>query len=271
MQVRYPHFDLADASPFWGDDSDACVLVNAGGIIPSTIERYLIRVVQRAKKLLDPLVDAALIADIEVFNKQEGQHLKLHAQYVAMLRDNGYPRIVEFEAAFASDLEQYLATKPLDWNLAYCEGFESSGTAMAEGWINGDIKELCGDHGSEPMRLWMWHLAEEFEHRTVVHDILERIYGPQKAFELRKSGADSNRGHTRGYVLQAAAYMYEVNRASMTPREVEASKERELAAMMGMAGLSLERLNWVYEADYDPRQVEVPRDYQLLLDMYAPT
>ena len=53
--------------------------------------------------------------------------------YLEMLRTKGHPRIREYEAAFESDPETFLATKDLEWNLAYGEGFESSGPAMAEG------------------------------------------------------------------------------------------------------------------------------------------
>ncbi len=270
MLVRYPTFDLSTSSPQWGDNAEAVVIINAGGIIPAAIERFLIRVMRQAKKLLDPVADAELIADIETFNKQEGQHLKLHNEYLLWLRDNGYPRIFEFEATFEADLQEFLATKPLDWNLAYSEGFESTGCAMAEAWIDGGIAEVCGDHGSAPMRLWMWHLAEEFEHRAVVHRVLERLYGPDRAFELRKAGAEFNRPHSHGHAEQAAAYMHEVNRAGMTPAEVEASVEREHAAQVDMARVYGDTLEWVFQPGYDPAQVEPPRDYEAILAMYTP-
>ena len=270
MLVRYPTFDLSTWSPQWGHNPEAVVIVNAGGIIPAAIERFLIRVMRQAKKLLDPVTDAELIADIEIFNKQEGQHLKLHAEYLLWLRDNGYPRILEFEAAFEAELQQFLASKPLDWNLAYSEGFESTGCAMAEAWINGAIAELCGDHGSAPMRLWMWHLAEEFEHRSVVHRVLEQLYGLERAFELRKAGAEFNRPHSRGHALAAGAYMHEVNRAGMTAGEVAVSVEREQAAWEGMAIAYGDTLNWVFQPGYDPAAVPAPRDYEAVLSMYAP-
>jgi uncharacterized protein len=268
LTVRYPTFDFSDSSPRWGDNDEAVVIINAGAIIPPSIERYLIRVMRQAKKLLDPVADADLIRDIELFNKQEGQHLKIHSDLVALLRDNGYPRIVEFEAAFAADLAGYLETKPLDWNLAYCEGFESTGVALAEAWINGHVKELCGDHGSEVMRLWMWHMAEEFEHRSVVHDVLERLYGHENAFELRKSGADFNRQHNAEHAVAAAAYLHEVNRQGMSPDELEASQAREMDAWIAMGEASAEGMTWVYQEDYDPGKVAPPRDYEALLAPY---
>ena len=268
LTVRFPTFDFSDASPHWGDNEEMVVIINAGAIIPPSIERYLIRVMRQAKKLLDPVADADLIEDIELFNKQEGQHLKIHSDLMNMLRDNGYPRIVEFEAAFAKDLNEFLETKPLEWNLAYCEGFECTGVAMADAWINGDIQELCGDHGSEPMRLWMWHMAEEFEHRSVIHDVLERLYGPEKAFALRTQGADFNRQHNADHAVAAATYLHEVNRQGMSEEERAASEAREMEAWLAMGAASGDRMMWVYEEDYDPAKVEPPIGYGELLAPY---
>ncbi len=234
MQIRFPTFDIAGSSPHWGDNVEACTVINAGGIIPPPIERYLIKVMRLAKKELDPVADADLLADIAMFNKQEGQHFKLHAEYLDMLAANGYPRIGEYEAAFEADLDEFLATKDLDWNLGYGEGFESSGPALASGWLDGPMQELCGDNGSEIMRLWMWHLAEEFEHRSVVHDVL-----------------------------------FEVDRASMTDDEVAASVEGEVAAWVALGTIGGANFGWIHQRDYDPANVPVPAGYANVLAQYS--
>jgi predicted metal-dependent hydrolase len=270
MQVRFPAFDFRSSSPAWGANREAVAIINAGAIIPPAIERYMIRVMRRARQALDPVADADLLADIDVFNKQEGQHHKLHASYLNMLRDGGFPRIVEFEAAFIADLERFLATESLAWNLSYCEGFESQGAAMAEAFVDGHVQALCGDEGSVPMQLWMWHLAEEFEHRSVVHDVLHRLYGPDEAYALRTAGATFNRSHLAEHTAVAAAYIYEVDREGMTPAEVEASVARETAAWIGMGEAFGDRLNWVFERDYDPGPIAAPRDYHAILARYAP-
>jgi uncharacterized protein len=269
VQVRFPDFDLASAGPHWGDHREAVAVVNAGAIIPAALERYMIRVMAQVRNHLDPVADAALLADIDLFNKQEGQHAKLHAAYLAMLRDGGYPRITEFERAYAADLDRFLRDESLAWNLAYSEGFESTGAATAAAWVDGEIRALCGDHGSAPMQLWMWHLAEEFEHRSVVHDVLERLYGADEAHELRRAGADFARPHLGGHTADAAAYVNEVDRAGMNAREVEASVAREQDAWMGLVTSAGDALGWVYERDYDPADIAPPRDYERVLAQYS--
>lgn len=264
LTVRHPVFDLAGSGPHWGDNLEAVAIINAGAIIPSAIERYLIRVMRQAKALLDPVADADLIDTIGDFNKQEGQHLKLHAALLDMLCDTAYPGLRQFETAFAADLDDFLATKPLDWNLAYCEGFEATGCAMAASWVDGTMRDLCGDHGSEVMRMWMWHLAEEFEHRGVVHDVIERLH-PDRAHELRTSGALFNRDHIAVHTLGAVAYIQEVDQASMDDDEVAASEVRMMRAAADVAAASTDQMTWVFEPGYDPSTVAPPRDYEAVL------
>jgi len=265
MLVRHPTFDLEGSVPHWGDNTEACTVINGGAIIPPPIERYLIKVMRQAKGLLDPRADADLLGAIAVFNKQEGQHLKLHTDYLEMLRTNGYPRIREYEAAFEADLAEFLVTKDLAWNLGYGEGFESSGAALAVGWLDGAIQELCGDRGSEPMRLWMWHMAEEFEHRSVVHDVLHRLYGTDRAYELRTTVGEFARGHYGDHAGRAAAYLFEVDRALMDHDAIATSVERETEAWLGLGAIGGEAFGWIHDRDYDPADVPVPSRYERIL------
>lgn len=269
MKVRHPSFDILGDVPHWGEDLAACNVINGGAIIPAPIERYLIKLLRRAKRVLDPVADAALIEDIAVFNGQEGQHYKFHNEYMEMVAAKGYPRIREYEAAFEADLDGFLRNEDLEWNLAYGEGFESSGPALAAGWLDGHIAEMCGDRGSEVMRLWTWHLAEEFEHRAVVHDVMQRICGPETAFELRRTVGAWARDHYGGHAGRAAAYLFEVDRAPMSAAERADSEAAEVSAWLRLGALGGDNLNWIQEPDYDPREVAAPAGYEGVLAAYS--
>jgi predicted metal-dependent hydrolase len=269
VQVRHPTFDLSASVPHWGDHVDACNVINGGAVIPPPIERYLIKVMRQARQLLDPVADADLLADLAVFSRQEGQHLRLHTDYLEMLRLGGYPRIREYEAAFEADLDGFLATRGLGWNLAYAEAFESTGTAMAEAWLDGRIAALCGDRGSEPMRLWMWHMAEEFEHRRVVHDVMARLFGPDEALRLRTEVVAFGRDHFSNHAAAAVAYLYEVDRSSMTEAEEAASLDREVQTWLAYGEVVGDAMGWVFEPGYDPSAVTVPAGYAATLAAYS--
>jgi predicted metal-dependent hydrolase len=114
----------------------------------------------------------------------------------------------------------------------------------------------------------MWHMAEEFEHRAVIHDVLERLYGPDEAFELRTQGATFNRQHNAEHALMAAMYIVEIDQADMTETEREQSNARALDAAMAVQALSTAQQQWVFAPDYDPATVAPPRDYERVLDDY---
>lgn len=269
MQVRFPEFDLAGSVPHWGDNVEACTVINGGAIIPPPIERYLIKVMRRAKKELDPVADADLLAAMAVLNKQEGQHYRLHTSYLEMLEAEGYPRIREFEDAFEADLDEFLDARPLEWNLGYGEGLESSDPALAAGWMDGPIREVCGDHGSDVMALWRWHMAEEFEHHRVVHDVLRRLYGAERAFELRTTVGEFAGGHYGDHAGRAASYMFSVDRESMSDQEVAASMEREMEAWVGLGEIGGDNFAWIQDPNHDPAEVPAPEQYRNLLAAYS--
>ena len=70
----------------------------------------------------------------------------------------------------------WLRDRSLAWNLAYCEGFESTGLIQSEFFLQ-EIDDLLVDADPAVHELWAWHLAEEFEHRNVAHDVLEALCG----------------------------------------------------------------------------------------------
>ena len=84
------------------------------------------------------------------------------------------PRLAELEAEVEALFLRWSAEKPLRFNLAYGEGFESMTCAGARAQIQVDMFGYM----KEPIRgLMYWHIMEEIEHRTVCFDVYEKI-GP---------------------------------------------------------------------------------------------
>ena len=174
MQARLPEIDFTQADAHWFPSvPEFGHRMNGGSLLLPYLEPYLIRVMKMARPRIAE-VAPELLHDLDVFNRQEANHYKLHAAYNKVMRAQ-YPGLEPFEAEIKADFQRFLAEESLEWNLAYCEGFESTGLISSEFFLQ-EIDDLL--EGSDPAvrELWSWHLAEEFEHRNVCHDVLGALY-----------------------------------------------------------------------------------------------
>jgi predicted metal-dependent hydrolase len=174
MTIRRPRFDFEHAETIWTPaHPEFGYTFNGGSLVLPYLEPYLIRVMRQARKqLVDLRPD--LVADIDLFNGQEANHYKIHGDYNAVLRER-YSGLEAFEAEAQADFARMLGEESLEFNLGYAAGFETTGLLMAEMFFDGCVDSLAG---ADPASagLWGWHLAEEFEHRNVAHDVLKALY-----------------------------------------------------------------------------------------------
>jgi predicted metal-dependent hydrolase len=270
MRVRRPHFDLVGVSPHWAPNHEFAHHVNASGIIPSAVEPFLIKVFRRAKAQLDPVADAQLISDIDIFNRQEAQHYKSHELFNEIVASNGYPEIRLHDERLKAEYDEMSRTRSLEWLLGYCEGFESLASSGAEMWVDAGWGEYLDGADPQVVNVWTWHLAEEFEHRMVAYDLYHRLATGsleevhQKRVELFQYAVD----HIRSHTAALRSYLLEVDRAAMTDAEREASIAREQAVddhfAAGYAGVLR-----VLEPTYTPAALPVPVQLERVLSSFA--
>ncbi len=129
--VRYPKIDYSDMPKRWAHNLAFCHDRNATGIIPSPVEPWLIKILQRILPQI-PESDSDLRRGIEGFVAQESQHFRQHRQYIKALVNLGYTRVPEFEKELADDLDHLLKTRSLKFLLAYADGFESLGAVSGK-------------------------------------------------------------------------------------------------------------------------------------------
>jgi uncharacterized protein len=84
-------------------------------------------------------------------------------------------RVEAEERRIAADYARYLRKKSLKFCLAYCEGFETFGPMISNFYFR-DAPDLMKDVDQETCYLWLWHIAEEYEHRTVCNDAYEELH-----------------------------------------------------------------------------------------------
>lgn len=261
--VRYPRIDYSGLPKRWAHNLAFCHDRNANGIIPSPVEPWLIKILQRVLADL-PESESDLRQGIEGFIGQESQHFRQHRQYIKALVELGYVRLPEFEKELADDLAHFLETRSLKFLLAYADGFESLGAVSGKLWFE-QSEEMIGGLDNAGIRLWKWHMAEEFEHREVCFELFRRFYcrGPVKrvlnGYFYRIYGLIFAIWHLKGFAERAMRYMREVDLAGMTEAERKAF-EQELKTFnrynlrVFLKPLLANLLPW-----YDPARKPTPR------------
>jgi predicted metal-dependent hydrolase len=271
MKARFPKFDFSGIKAHWTRNPEFAQNVNAASLVPAYIEPFLLKIMQHARKDLDPS-RTRLLSDLDIFIKQEMQHCKQHIAFNKRMHELGYMGLKPFEREFEQTFEYFLTKKPRRFNLAYCEGFESISATACELYFE-DYNELLEGADPEPTNMWRWHLAEEFEHRTVCSDVYHELAGlaPVPRYFYRVYGYFYAMFHLLGFTQKVAKFLIEQDRSTMTPEQVQVSIAREKAAKKVM-GRRFGRMTLRIMAPwYDPAKRRPPRGYQDYLDNFEAT
>ena len=269
MKVRYPKWDFSKIRPHWAPHCEFVQRANASSTIPSYVEPYLVKVMLKAKAVLDPK-EIELHRELAIFIKQEAQHCKQHNAFNEQLRASGYEGLAEHEAKLAADLDRFLNTKSLKFNLAYSDGFEAMGALGATMWFDAYSKYLEGAD-QNVVDLWRWHMAEEHEHREVAFKIYHKLYGRHDAWNgwiYRVYGFLFAVVHLMGYGKRVGAYLLEKDRAGMNEAERAASLEREREFAKTTGKRAIPELLKVLSPFYDPAHTIAPEGLKPYLSQY---
>jgi predicted metal-dependent hydrolase len=219
-----------------------------------------------AKDKIDP-ARTELHARLDIFIKQEMQHCKLHLAFNKAIRADGYPGMLALEKEYEADYERYLKTKSLRFNLAYSEGFEAMSSIAVTNFFEEFDPFL---EGADPraVAIWKWHLAEEYEHREVAHEVYHELFGRNRLFAwvYRLYGFLCAITHIRKHTARVTDYLLSVDRADMSEAELAASLERQKAVSTATSSRAREHLKAILSFNYDPASRPAPRGVQELLD-----
>lgn len=268
MKARFPKFDFSQIKAHWARDLEFSQKCNAASLIPAHVEPYLLKVMRIAQGKLDPK-QTRLLEELDIFCKQEMQHCKHHLVFNKVLREQGYEGLKPFEDKLQADYEHFLKNKSLRFNLAYCEGFESMSASGCEAWFE-DYGELLD--GADPVAadLWRWHLAEEFEHRTVCSDVFHQLsgLGPVSRYFYRVYGYGYALVHLGGFIKTAAGYLLAKDREGMTPEQLAASLAREAQIKKTMSRRLLPMMLKILSPFYDPAKRRDPIGQREFLEAF---
>jgi len=263
MRARLPRIDFGSADAHWIPAApELAHQLNGASLVLPHLEPYLIKVMKVARSRVAE-VAPEILDDLDVFNHQEANHFKVHAAYNRVMREQ-YPGLEGFEAEIRADFEGFFAEKPLDWNLAYCEGFESTGIVQSEFFLE-QIDDLLETADPAVSELWRWHLAEEFEHRNVAHDVLKALY---PGWLQRLGGFRYCGRHLFGFTSRVCEHMLAIDRERGRLRDDAAQRRAARALGWRRRRFQLPRFAKIFMPWYSPHARRMQESTRRVLASY---
>jgi predicted metal-dependent hydrolase len=153
-------------------DAFRTALFNALSMSFPVGEQFFVDSVRDGFKALPAGKQEHLRAEVQGFIGQEATHRRLHALYNAHLDKLG---LVNTWAPRAAERLKLFASADPRHAVAVTAANEHFTAIMAE-WMLRNA-DLLGDHDPRLATLWLWHSAEESEHRSTAFDIYQALGG----------------------------------------------------------------------------------------------
>jgi len=265
MKVRKPALDYSEVPLYWSPNKAFAQRWNAGSFVPAYIEPFLVRVLHEAKPLIDPR-RSRLLEDVGIFIRQEMEHCKQHVKFNRRFWSFGYDELKPLEKDFSDDYERWMTSKSLRFRLAYCEGFEAMSAISVTAAFE-EFDEFFEGADPDVVDLWKWHLAEEYEHRCVMHDVFHELYSknPISCYFWRIYGLIYAIRHLGGFTDRAAKVLLDKDRAAMTQQEREESIAQEKRAKKALVRPALKHLTEILSPFYKPARRKPPKGVEAYL------
>ena len=144
---------------------------NAVSLLMPHVEPYVVRSVAAvSEELPDALRDEA-----QAFCRQESQHQSQHRRFnEAVTRDS--PTLRRLDRVAASTYGWLSRHGSAKFHLAFAAGSETIAFAIAR-WTEAHFRVLFDGADDVVGTLFLWHLAEEVEHKTVAFDVYRAVGG----------------------------------------------------------------------------------------------
>jgi predicted metal-dependent hydrolase len=155
----------------------ACAATAVSLLMPH-VEPYVVRSVRRG---LGDVADPRLRQRTSAYLRQEAAHHAQHRRFNdAVCRGSGALSRLD---GWMARTYRFLERRGPAFGLAYAAGFEAVAFTAAR-WADRRHDELFG--GADPVaaELFLWHLAEEVEHKDVAHEVFLAAGGTRRRYLL---------------------------------------------------------------------------------------
>ncbi|VFT05248.1 metal-dependent hydrolase-like protein [Pseudomonas aeruginosa] len=268
MRVRSPTIDFSDVRPDWAPNREFAQYYNAASTVPAHVEPFLVKVMMRARdELAKRPGHQRLLEEVDIFIKQEVQHCKRHVAFNQRLYDSGYAGMRELEAPYEAGLPTLAGRQATTFPAGLLRRLRGHGSSSAEVFFT-QLDDYLEGADESAVTLWKWHLAEEFEHRSVCYDVYKALYGHSpRGYLYRLYGFVYAVAHIGSHVKRVNAYLLAQDRRNLSETERGASVERQRQVKRRLTNASLPRLLKVFSPFYDPARKKAPSGMERYLNL----
>jgi uncharacterized protein len=152
-------------------------VANAVSLAMPSVEPY---VVTSVRKVLDQL-PSELAGRARDYCAQEASHHAQHRKFNDALRE--VTPSVRFVERLNERIYRFLRTRSTMFGVAYAAGFEAVAYSIAR-WFDPRIERFFDGATEGPAKLFLWHLAEEVEHKGIAFDVFRAVGGKRRTYVL---------------------------------------------------------------------------------------
>jgi len=158
-----------------GGDAFRSAWLNALSLSFPVGEQFFIDAVRTGLKTLPEAERLRFAAEVQGFIGQEATHRRIHARFNEELQRQGYVNTIEARARRRIERMEGWDPRHAVAQTAAIEHF----TAILAHWLLTTPEALAG---AEPRlaTMWLWHAAEETEHRSVAFDVYRAMGGSER-------------------------------------------------------------------------------------------
>lgn len=172
IRLAYPDGMRAAWQPAKPEFAAACNALSLG--MPYG-EPYVMASIRDALPAVEAAGDDEVAAQVRAYLEQEREHAHQHRRFNELLRAQ-HPALRHVERWLKRSYSFLNRRAGHRFGVAYAAGFEATAFAAAR-WMDTHRHSLFRGADPEPATLFLWHLAEEVEHKTVAHDVWSTVDG----------------------------------------------------------------------------------------------
>jgi uncharacterized protein len=147
----------------------------------SLLMPYVEPFIARSVRATLPELDDVLRARTEAFARQELAHHAQHRRFNDILAAQ-CPSLQRFER-WVQRAYGWVERRHVPFRVAFAAGSETIAFGIAR-WVEVNMHSVFGAADPETTRLFVWHLAEEVEHKTAAFDVFEATGGSRLRYTL---------------------------------------------------------------------------------------